>query len=102
MNSARGSATSRKLFALSLLTILSGCGHSAPPSVENNGFQLSRECELLAGDVEDPQDAGRVTVNTPPKLAVGEYKVALGEARDNIAATRDCQAGQRKRLAKGS
>lgn len=50
----------------------------------------------------DPLEAGKVTVTTNPKLAVGEYRVALGEANDNITATRECQSNQRKRLAKGS
>ncbi len=81
--------------------ILSGCASSGAPSLGNNGFQLSRVCENLAANVEDPQDVGTVTVNTDPKLAVGEYKVALGAANDNIDATRQCQVNQRKRVAKG-
>jgi hypothetical protein len=102
MSFARCSATSRRLFVLSLLMIFNGCARSVAPSVESNGFQLSRNCERLAANVEDPQDAGRLTLNTDPKLAVAEYKVALGEANDNIDATRECQANQRKRVAKGS
>ncbi|WP_256468903.1 hypothetical protein [Bradyrhizobium sp. 76] len=42
-----------------------------------------------------------VTLNTDPKLAVGEYKVALDEANGNLDATRDCQVSQRQRAAKG-
>lgn len=71
------------------------------PSAANNGFQLSRECENLAADVADPLEAGTVTVKTNPKLAVGEYRVALGEARGNLGATRTCQANQRELLSRG-
>lgn len=81
--------------------ILSGCAHSAAPSAGNQGYQLSRACEQLAQNVVDPQDAGTITVNTDPKLAVGEYKVALGQANDNLDATRDCQVSQRQRVARG-
>ena len=62
------------------------------------GVQLSRECEHLAANVADPLDDGRITERTDPKLAAGEYRVALGEANDNIDATRTCQAHQRERL----
>ncbi|WP_453966531.1 hypothetical protein [Bradyrhizobium elkanii] len=50
--------------------------------------------------MSDPVDDGRVTPKTNPKIAVGEYRVALGEANGNITATRTCQANQRKRLAR--
>lgn len=81
---------------------MSGCGHFAAPPAESNGFQLSRECEHLAANVADPLDEGRITQQTDPKLAVGEYRVALGQANDNITATRTCQQGQRVRVGKGS
>lgn len=42
-----------------------------------------------------------MTIRTDPKLAVGEYRVALGEANDNLDATRVCQQNQRKRVARG-
>lgn len=80
---------------------MSGCASFSAPSAGNNSFQLSRECEHLAANVADPLDAGTVTVKTNPKRAVGEYRVALGQANDNIDATRTCQADQRSRLAKG-
>lgn len=56
----------------------------------------------MAANVADPLDDGRITQQTDPKLAVGEYRVALGTANDNLAATRTCQQGQRARVAKGS
>ncbi|MES2671639.1 MAG: hypothetical protein V4673_14645 [Pseudomonadota bacterium] len=59
---------------------------------------IPRDCENLAENVDDPD----VSKTKDPKLSVGEYAVALGEANDNLDATRECQAGQRKRLAKGS
>jgi hypothetical protein len=54
----------------------------------------------LAANVADPLEDGRVTLRTDPKLVVGEYRVALGTANDNIDATRACQRHQRERLAK--
>lgn len=81
--------------------ILSGCASSGAPSIGKQGYQLSRACEQLAANVVDPLEAGTVTVRTDPKLAVGEYRVALGEANDNLDATRTCQENQRKRVAKG-
>lgn len=80
---------------------LTGCSTFSAPSAGNNGFQLSRDCEQLAANVADPVDIDPVTVKSNPKLAVGEYRVALGQANDNIDATRTCQADQRHRLAKG-
>lgn len=76
--------------------ILSGCAHSVAPS--NLSIQIPRDCEALARNVEDPA----LDVATDPKLAVGEYEVALDEANGNLTATRTCQANQRKRFAKGS
>jgi hypothetical protein len=67
------------------------------PSQSKQGHYIPRDCENLAQNVDDPA----VTLATNPKLAVGEYKVALGQANDNITATRNCQANQRNRLAKG-
>jgi len=58
---------------------------------------LSRECERLAANINDPD----VTESSDPWRAVGEYAVALGEANGNIDATRKCQQKQRARLAKG-
>ncbi|MGY4333179.1 hypothetical protein ACVWWG_007596 [Bradyrhizobium sp. LB7.2] len=81
--------------------ILSGCATSGAPSVDAQSVHVSTACEGLAQNVVDPLEAGTVTVTTNPKLAVGEYRVALGEANDNITATRECQSNQRKRLAKG-
>jgi hypothetical protein len=95
----RNTATIRPPLALLLLTILSGCATSGAPSQGSQAVHLSRDCEYLAANVEDPLEAGRITQRTDPKLAAGEYRVALGEANDNIDATRSCQEKQRARLA---
>lgn len=58
---------------------------------------LSRECERLAVNVNDPV----VSETSDPWRSVGEYAVALGEANGNIDATRACEKKQRERLAKG-
>ncbi|MBC7576404.1 MAG: hypothetical protein H7312_03460 [Tardiphaga sp.] len=58
---------------------------------------LSRACEQLAGNVDDPV----VDQTTDPWRAVGEYAVALGRANDALDATRACQNDQRERLARG-
>lgn len=81
---------------LSLLTILSGCAHS-PAAPASTSVQISRSCEQLAQNVDAPD----VSIEIDPKLAVGEYVVALDEANTNLTATRTCQANQRQRLAKG-
>jgi hypothetical protein len=57
---------------------------------------LSRDCERLAVDVDDPE----VPDHPDPWKAIGEYAVALGEANANIDATRSCQVKQRAGLAK--
>jgi hypothetical protein len=51
----------------------------------------------LAVEVDHPT----VTAKTDPKLAVGEYVVALDEANGNIANTRTCQQRQRERFSRG-
>ncbi|UPJ65275.1 hypothetical protein [Bradyrhizobium sp. 191] len=58
---------------------------------------LSRACEDLAGNVDDPV----VTETSDPWQKVGEYAVALGETNANIDASRECQRRQRERLSKG-
>jgi hypothetical protein len=58
---------------------------------------LSRACEQLAADVNDPA----IPDHPDPWRTIGEYAVALGEANANIDATRKCQEKQRARLAKG-
>ncbi|MGX1353357.1 hypothetical protein AB7M49_006978 [Bradyrhizobium elkanii] len=79
---------------------LAACATLGAPSVDKQAYSLSTDCENLARNVSDPVDDGRVTPKTNPKIAVGEYRVALGEANGNITATRTCQANQRKRLAR--
>ena len=100
--STRPSSAARLLPVFLLMAISTGCtsysagrDSSAPT---NHSVALSRDCERLAGNVNDPVvDAG----TTDPWRAVGEYAVALGEANANLDATRACQQTQRKRLAKG-
>lgn len=60
-------------------------------------MQISRECEHLAENVTEPI----VTLETDPKLAVGEYAVALHAANGNLDATLTCQIRQRERLKAG-
>ncbi|WP_315742786.1 MULTISPECIES: hypothetical protein [unclassified Bradyrhizobium] len=55
---------------------------------------MSRDCEQLARNVDDPA----VTETSDPWRSIGEYAVALGEANNNIDATRECQRRQRERL----
>lgn len=90
-------ATSRRLLALLLPTILAGCASSSAVAPASPNAQLSRECETLAKESEHPQ----LSLRTNPKLAVGEYAVALNTANDNLGATRECQRLQRERLAGG-
>ena len=68
----------------------------SPPSRPNQSVALSRDCETLARNVDDPE----VTESSDPWRSVGEYAVALGDANANIDATRECQKRQRERLAK--
>lgn len=58
---------------------------------------LSRDCEDLAENVDDPV----VTEQSDPWQKVGEYADAFGQVNANIDATRECQRRQRERLAKG-
>jgi|GEM_PF-5819935 len=58
---------------------------------------LTRDCENLARNVDDPA----LGKKPDPWRVIGQYAVALGEANGNLDATRACQAGQRERLAKG-
>jgi hypothetical protein len=77
-----------------------GCVTSSgdpPPPAGRNGVQIPRDCENLARNVDDPQ----LGAKPDPWRVIGQYAVALGEANGNIDATRECQAGQRERLAKG-
>ncbi|WP_182915322.1 hypothetical protein [Rhodopseudomonas palustris] len=52
----------------------------------------------MARNVDDPSVGAR----SDPWRVIGQYAVALGEANGNLDATRDCQRGQRERLAKGA
>ena len=102
MNTTKNSATRRcpflPLLAVPLLAISNGCTHSSGTRPElapsGNRLELSRACEKLAKNVDDPV----VNQRTDPWRAIGEYAVALGTANDNIDATRDCQQRQRERL----
>lgn len=87
---------------LSLMAILTGCGlfnaGRIAPAPTNHSVALSRECERLAVNVDDPVFDFRAL---DPWYAIGQYAVALGIANANIDATRECQARQRSRLLKG-
>jgi hypothetical protein len=58
---------------------------------------LGRDCENLAAIVSDP----RIDEHTSPVIGTAQFAVALDEANGNLNATRECQANQRERLAKG-
>lgn len=58
---------------------------------------IPRTCEDLAKDVDHPA----VAEGGDPRVTVGEYVVALDEAKSNLGATRTCQAGQRERMKAG-
>lgn len=90
-------------FVLLVLALLSGCTtsnveSSAPaPAPPKQSVALSRACEDLAQNVDDPV----VTEHSDPWQKTGEYAAALGDANANIDATRECQRRQRERLNKG-
>lgn len=89
--------------ALLVLASSTGCTTSnvesrqPAPSRPSQSVVLSRACEDLARNVDDPV----VTEQSDPWQKIGEYAVALGEANANTDATRECQKRQRERLAKG-
>jgi hypothetical protein len=58
---------------------------------------IPRACEDLAKTVDHPD----LVEGGDPRVAVGEYAVALDTANGNIDATRKCQAGQRERMKAG-
>lgn len=62
-------------------------------------MQIPRDCEQLAKTVPVP-DPARDRANA--RLALARTTGALVEANDNLDATRECQAGQRERFAKGA
>lgn len=78
------------------MTICGACATS-PGVPASTSVQISRSCEQLAANV----DAPAVSIDTDPKLAVGEYAVALDHANGNLDATRTCQVRQRERLKAG-
>lgn len=90
-------------FVLLVLALLSGCTTSnvedrlPAPTPPKQSVALSRACEDLARNVDDPI----VTEKSDPWQKTGEYAGALGEANANIDATRECQRRQRERLNKG-
>lgn len=95
-------SATRLASSLLLVAISSGCtlfsaASREPPAPTNHGVTLSRECERLAKNVDDPV----VVEPIDPWHVIAEYAVALGDANGNIDATRECQEQQRKRLAKG-
>ena len=85
--------------AVILANFLIGCAHgtSETPAPDKPAVQIGRDCENLARNVPDPH----ITERTDPRLGTGEFAGALDEANGNLTATRQCQAHQRERLAKG-
>lgn len=60
--------------------------------------QIPRDCEALARTVAYPD----VSKGQSAKVAVARHRAALGQANGNLVATRDCQAAQRERFARGA
>lgn len=75
---------------------LTACAHppSAPASAS---VQLPRDCERLAVSIPLPD----ITKGQNAKAALAQHRSALIRADGNLDATRQCQANQRERFAKG-
>ncbi|NUU41366.1 hypothetical protein [Tardiphaga robiniae] len=78
------------------MTIFSGCASSGVTPASTS-VQISRSCEQLAQTVDHPEP----TIETDPRVTVGEYAVALDTANTNLDATRTCQVRQRERMKAG-
>lgn len=90
----------RILSALALLMtmMLGACSPSDRAAPANTSIQIPRDCEYLARDVPIPvpEKAGGA------KILLVRTRVALVKANDNLADTRECQAAQRERFARGA
>jgi hypothetical protein len=75
---------------------LTACATSqgSPPA---GSIQIPRDCELLAKTVPYPA----VSKGQSAKAALARHRAALGQANGNLVATRECQALQRERFARG-
>ena len=85
------------LLALLTATTLAACKTSGLEGAASPGVQIPRDCEDLAADVADPG----APKGANAKVILGRTRVALAQARDNLGDTRECQARQRERFARG-
>ncbi len=87
------------LFALIVLLAMSNvsCGQLPKGSPSKPSYQLGRECEELAENVDLPDVTG-----LRRQAALGRMAGAIGAANANLDATRECQSNQRDRLARGA
>jgi hypothetical protein len=60
--------------------------------------QIPRDCEALAAIVPLPD----LAKGQNAKAALAQHRAALVNADNNLDATRECQANQRERFAKGN
>lgn len=78
------------------MLILTGCATSqnAPESVS---VQIPRDCERLAATVPLPD----LAKGQNAKASLAQHRGGLIRANGNLDATRECQANQRDRFARG-
>lgn len=79
-----------------MIAILAACVHS-PGAPESVSVQIPRDCEALAQSVPLPD----VAKGQRAKSSLAQHRASLIKADGNLDATRECQANQRERFAKG-
>lgn len=83
------------LIALLAMNIAS-CAQLPKGSPSSASYQIGTDCEELAESVDLPNVEG-----LRRSAALGRMAGVIGEANANLDATRECQANQRGRLARG-
>lgn len=79
-----------------MMLILTACAHS-PGVPESVSVQIPRDCEKLAQTVPLPA----LAKGQNAKSSLAQHRASLIKADNNLDATRECQANQRERFAKG-
>lgn len=84
---------------LPMSLMLLGCetDQLALPGEGKPVVRISMACERLAARVPTPD----LKVGDDAKAKMFEHRAALGSANSRLDATRECQAKQRKRFARG-
>lgn len=80
-----------------MMLTLTACAHS-PGAPESVSVQIPRDCEALAQTVPLPD----LTKGNSAKSSLAQHRSSLIKADNNLDATRECQANQRERFAKGA